>query len=117
VRLSVDASIEINQQSTSTMNRIERYFRDPTLEEPRTDYYVVRTPWDGFIVSREVAARILAAVGGYDAPKVIRCQTVTGSVVYLRTNTIVSVQECTRAQRDTERRFWKEIDDEDSSIE
>ena len=116
MRPSFDAPIHIHQQSTSTMNRIERYFRDPTLEEPRTDYHVVRTPWDSFIVDREVAARILAAVGGHDAPKVIRCQTVTGSVVYLRTNTIVSIQECTRAQRDAERRFWKEIDDEDSAV-
>lgn len=96
-----------------TMNRIRKYFRDPTLEEPRTDYYIVRLPWDSFLVGREDAARILAAVGGFEAPTVIRCETITRSVVYVRTDTIMFVRECTRAQRDAERRFWKEIDSEE----
>jgi hypothetical protein len=100
------------------MNRMREYFRDPTLEQPTTEsYYVVRIPWDSFVVGREDAARILAAIGGFDAPTVVRCQTVTGSVVYVRSDVILYVRECTRAQRDAERRFWKEIDEEMDSDE
>lgn len=95
------------------MNRIDRYFRDPSLERPSTDHYVVRLPWDSFVVGREDAARILAVLNGYEAPTVVRCQTVSGSVVYVRSDAILYVRESTRAQRDAERRFWKEIDDEE----
>lgn len=99
------------------MNRIRQHFRDPTLESPPTDYYVVRLPWDSFVVGREDAARILGALSAFEAPTVIRCQTVSGSVVYVRSDAILYVRESTRAQRDAERWFWKEIDDEDSESE
>ena len=99
------------------MNRMHEHFRDPTLESPATDYYVVRIPWDSFVVGREDAARILAALSGFEAPTVIRCQTVSGSVVYVRSDAIMYVRESTRAQRDAERRFWNEIDQEDSDEE
>ncbi len=98
-------------------NRIEKYFRDPTLERPQMDYYRVRLPWESFFVTRETAARILTAVSGYGPPRVIRCETITGSVVYVRTDTVMLVAECTRAQRDAERRFWKKWDDEENEEE
>jgi hypothetical protein len=94
-------------------NRIEKHFRDPTLERPQMDYYRVRLPWESFFVTRETAARILAAVGGSGPPRVIRCETITGSVVYVRTDTVVLVTESTRAQREAERRLWKELDGEE----
>ena len=97
------------------MNRLEEYFRDPSLEAPRMDYFVVRTPWDSFRVGREVADAILCALSGRGGPALIRCQTIHGSHVYVRTDRIVSVHECTRAQRDAQRRFWKAIDEEDDT--
>lgn len=77
------------------------------------DYYRVRLPWESFFVTRETAARILAALGGNGPSRVIRCETITGSVVYVRTDTVVLVTESTRAQREAERRLWKELDDEE----
>ena len=97
------------------MNRMEEYFRDPSLETPRMDYFVVRTPWDSFRVDRETAEAILCALARRGGPSLIRCQTIHGSVIHLRTDRIVSVHECTRAQRDAQRRFWKEIDEEDDT--
>jgi len=94
-------------------NRIEKCFRDPTLERPQMDHYRVRLLWESFFVTRETAARILAVVSGNGPPRVIRCETITGSVVYVRTDTIVLVTESTRAQREAERRLWKELDDEE----
>jgi hypothetical protein len=95
------------------MNRIEEQFRDPTLDQPVADYFIVRLPQAGFVVAREEAERILCAVTAVPAPRVVRCQTVVGSVVFLRPDAVEYVHECTRAQRDAERRFWEAIDDED----
>lgn len=95
-------------------NRLEELFRDPTLERPQTDYYRVRLEHHcSLCVTRETAARILAAVSSPGPPTLVRCETVAGSVAYVRTDTVLLVQESTRAQREAERRFWKEIDDED----
>jgi len=98
------------------MNRIEEYFRDPTLEQPSADYFVVGMRTCGFVVRREDAERIIEALGSA-TPVTVRCQTVFGSVVYLRSSAVVFVRECTRSQRAAERRFWKEIDDEEDSEE
>ena len=102
-----------NESRPMGKNRIEEHFRDPTLDHPQMDYYRVRLPWESFLVTRETAARILTAVSGNGAPIVIRCETITGSVVYVRTDTVVFVAECTKAQREAERRFWKTWDDEE----
>lgn len=99
-------------------NRLEDLFRDPTLERPETDHYRVRlVGFQTLRVTRETAARILAVLGGRGPPRMIRCETLTGSVTYVRSDTVLLVQESTRAQRDAERRFWKEIDDEDEDEE
>ena len=94
-------------------NRMEKYFRDPTLESPTTDFYRVRLEWESILVNEENAARILAAASGTGPPKIVRCETITGSVVYVRSDTVVFVTESTKAQRDAERRLWKKLDDED----
>lgn len=99
-------------------NRMDDLFRDPTLERPTTDYYRVRLEPHGYLyVDRDTAARILTALCSPGAPKMIRCETVGGSVAYVRADSILYVQESTRPQRDAERRFWKEIDDEDEDEE
>jgi hypothetical protein len=97
------------------MNRMEEYFRDPELETPRVDFFIVRTHWDSFQVGRELAEAILCALARRGGPSLIRCQTIHGSVVYLRSDRVISVRECTRAQRDAQRRFWKAIDEEDDT--
>jgi len=94
-------------------NRIETFLRDPTLERPQTDFYRVRLQGESIFVNRETATRILAAVCGPGPPKIIRCETITGSVVYVRSDTVMLVHESTRAQRDAERRLWKDLDDEE----
>jgi len=94
-------------------NRIETYFRDPTLDRPTTDFYRVRLEWESIYVNEENAAKILAVTSGNGPPKVIRCETITGSVVYIRSDTVALVHESTKAQRDAERRLWKELDKED----
>ena len=95
-------------------NRLEEIFRDPTLETPPTDHFVVRHRWGGFCVTREMAARILAAISGHGPARMLRVETLTGSVVFIRTDAIVFVRESTRAQRKAEERFWKMLDDEES---
>ncbi len=97
-------------------NRLDDVFRDPTLERPATDYYRVRIEPHGYLsVTRDTAARILAALIDENAPTLIRCETIGGSVAWVRADAVLYVQESTRAQRDAERRFWKEIDDEDEA--
>lgn len=98
-------------------SRMDEFFRDPTLERPCMDCYRVRLQWQSIYVTRETAARILAALGGHTPPKMIRCETISGSVAYVRSDTVLLVQESTRAQRDVERRFWKEIEDEEDQDE
>ena len=44
----------------------------------------------------------------------LRVETLSGSVVFIRTDAIVFVRESTRAQRKAEERFWKMLDDEES---
>jgi hypothetical protein len=94
-------------------NRIETYFRDPTLDRPSTDFYRVRLEWESIYVTEESVSRILSVIGGHGPPAIVRCETITGSVVYIRSDTVVLVHESTRAQRDAERRLWKELDKED----
>lgn len=99
-------------------NRLDDVFRDPTLERPTTDHYRIRLEPHGILsVTRDSAARIVAALSSPAAPKIIRCETIGGSVAFVRTDAVLYVQESTRAQRDAERRFWKEIDDEDDEAE
>ena len=95
-------------------NRLEEIFRDPTLETPPTDHFVVRHRWGGFCVTREMATRILTAISGLGPARMLRVETITGSVVFIRTDAIVFVRESTRAQRKAEERFWKMLDDEES---
>ena len=94
-------------------NRLEEFFRDPTLDSPPAEYFRVRLPWESIFVDRATATRILAEALGREAPKLIRCETITGSVVYIRTNTVMMVHESTPAQRRAERRLWKLLDDEE----
>ena len=94
-------------------NRLEEFFRDPTLDSPPAEYFRVRLPWESIFVDRATAARVLAETNGRDAPKLIRCETITGSVVYIRTDTVMMVHESTPAQRRAERRLWKLLDDEE----
>ncbi|MDH3272544.1 MAG: hypothetical protein OEN56_14500 [Gemmatimonadota bacterium] len=98
-------------------NRLETFLRDPTLEKPTADHFRVRLQWQTLHVTRESATRILAAIGGRGPPKFVRCQTVTGSVVFVRTDMVLLVEESTKAQRASERRFWKELDEEEDQDE
>ena len=94
-------------------NRLQEIFRDPTLDAPPTDHFVVRHRWGGFCVSREMATRILTAISGHDPARMLRVETITGSVVFIRTDAIAFVRESTRAQRRAEERLWKMLDDEE----
>ena len=94
-------------------NRIRVHLRDPTLDQPSTDYYVVRMRWGGFCVTPSSAERVLAAMSRLGGPEVIRMETITGSVVHVRVDQITYVQESTRAQRAAERRLWRALDDEE----
>ncbi|UCC24448.1 MAG: hypothetical protein JSU98_12000 [Gemmatimonadales bacterium] len=93
-------------------NRIRELLRDPTLDQPALDYFEVRLPWQSFAVRQEAAERILEAMLGHERAEWVRAETVTGSVVHIRTEHVVFVREWSQAQRDTERRFWKQIDKE-----
>lgn len=73
-------------------------------KRPQTDFCRVRLPWESIFVNRETAARILAAASGFGPPKIIRCETIAGSAVYVRTDTIMIVSESTKAQGDLLRR-------------
>jgi hypothetical protein len=95
------------------MNRIKVHFRDPTLEQPSTDYYVVQMGQAGLCVTRSSAERVLAAMCRLGGPEVLRVETITGSVVHVRVDQIKFVRESTRAQRAAERRLWKALDDEE----
>ncbi|MCG6987903.1 MAG: hypothetical protein LJF06_06960 [Gemmatimonadetes bacterium] len=95
-------------------NRIEELLRDPSLEEPSLDYHEVRLPWRAFVVRREVAERLMEAILGFERPEWMRVETITGSVVFLRTADVIYVQEWTKAQRASERRFWKAIEEEEN---
>ncbi len=98
-------------------NRIKGFLRDPTLDQPQTDFYRVRVPWESFLVNKENAARVLAAASSSGPPRLVRIETVTGSVTYVRSDTVVFVTESTKAQREAERRLWKELDDEEDGTD
>ena len=69
-------------------NRLEEVFRDPTLETPPADHFVVRHQWGGFCVTREVATTILTAISGHGPARMLRVETLSGSVVFIRTDAI-----------------------------
>jgi len=93
---------------------LDELLRDPTLEQPTDEYYRVRLKPHGFMyVTRDSPARILSALESAAPPSFVRCETVGGSVAHVRTETVIYVHQSTKAQREAERRFWKQIDDED----
>jgi hypothetical protein len=98
-------------------NRIDELLRDPTLESPTLDYYELRVQGGAFPVTRRSAERVLEALIGFERADWVRIETVSGSVLYLKTEAVVWVREWSRQQRDTNRRFWKEIDKEDEEDE
>lgn len=91
---------------------MEELLRCPLFEQPSLEYFEVRLPWQGFAVRRECAERVLEAVSGLDRVEWVRLETMGGSVVWVRTDHIVHVREWSSAQRESERRFWQQIDDE-----
>lgn len=93
-------------------HRIEEMLRDPTLEQPTLEYFEVRLPWQSFAVRRETAERVLEATFGFERPEWVRLETVGGSVAWVRTEHVVFVREWSSAQRESERQFWKQIDEE-----
>ena len=93
-------------------NRILEFIRDPTLESPSLDYFEVRMPWVTFAVTRDAAERIVAAMTGFDPTPWVRAETVSGSVIWVRTEAVVYVREWTEAQRASEEGFWKQIEEE-----
>jgi len=93
-------------------NRMEELLRCPTLEQPSLEYFEVRLPWQSFAVPRETAERVLGAAFGIERAEWVRLETVGGSVVWVRTEHVVFVREWSTAQRESERRFWKQIDAE-----
>lgn len=93
-------------------NRIQEFVRDPMLESPSLDYFEVRMPWVTFAVTRESAERIVAAMTGFDPTPWVRAETVSGSVIWVRTEAVVYVREWTGAQRASEESFWKQIEAE-----
>ena len=93
---------------------IGRYFRDPTLDAPADSFFEMHlVPFSRILLDRQEAQRVIAAFVDPHGPEVLRCQDVTGSVIYLRTREIRSIRESTPEQRDAQRRFWKKLDDED----
>ena len=93
-------------------NRIGKFLRDPTLDRPTTEYFDVHFNDEYVRVSRETAERILTALGGNAPTRFLRVETITGSVVFIRSDAIFGLSESTRAQRAAERRFWRLLDDE-----
>jgi hypothetical protein len=93
-------------------NRIQEFVRDPTLESPSLDYFEVRMPWVTFAVTRASAERIVAAMTGFELTPWVRAETVSGSVIWVRTEAVVYVREWTGAQRASEDSFWKQIEAE-----
>ena len=93
-------------------NRIEELLRDPTLEQPTLEYFEVRLPWQSFAVRRETAERVMEAMVGFERTEWVRIETIGGSVAWVRTEHVVFVREWSSAQRESERRFWKQIDQE-----
>ena len=68
-------------------------------------------------MTRRSAERVIDALVGFERADWVRIETVSGSVLYLKTEAVVYVREWTRAQRETNRKFWKEIDKEDEEDE
>jgi hypothetical protein len=93
-------------------NRILEFVRDPTLESPSLDYFEVRMPWVTFAVTRASAERIVEAMTGFEPTPWVRAETVSGSVIWVRTEAVVYVREWTEAQRASEDGFWKQMDAE-----
>lgn len=93
-------------------NRIGEFVRDPTFESPSLDYFEVRMPWVTFAVTRASAEQILAAMTGFELTPWVRAETVSGSVIWVRTEAVVYVREWTGAQRASEESFWKQIEAE-----
>jgi len=93
-------------------NRMEELLRCPTLEQPSLEYFEVRLPWQSFAVRRETAERVLEAAFGIERAEWVRLETMGGSVAWIRAEHVVFVREWSSAQRESERRFWKEIDAE-----
>lgn len=93
-------------------HRLVQLLRDPTLEQPSLEYFEVRLPWQSFAVRRETAERVLEASFGFERAEWVRLETVGGSVAWVRTEHVVFVREWSSAQRESERQFWKQIDEE-----
>ena len=93
-------------------NRMEELLRCPTLEQPSLEYFQVRLPWQSFAVRRETAEKVLEAMLGFERAEWIRIETVGGSVAWVRIEHVMFVREWSSAQRESERRFWQQIDDE-----
>ena len=96
-------------------NRIEPHFRDPTLDRPPEDFFVVKIEWETFHVDSDNAMKLISAMTEAPHKKIVRLETITGSVVYIQPSSVVFVRESTRAQRDSERRHWKRLDEEEDN--
>ena len=76
------------------------------MEGPRFgDYFVVVSEWGTWYVSPDTAARIGRQIERRFRPRFLKFVDVSGSRVWVRTESVDSVYESTEAQRSRDREF------------
>ena len=91
-------------------NRVLNYF-GPT---GAPDHWIVRGNWGWVVVTRDVAVRLTQLMQRCVRPRWVCFNDLSGSEIWLRTNTIQLIAENTAEQRANDRALRRQLDAEES---
>ena len=94
-------------------NRVEKYLKPPRALE----FCVIRARSYKMEVTRAEAQRVLAVLRMRRRPRWIRVMDISGAQIWVMTKSIEFIAECTQEWRENNRRFYKQLDEEEEENE
>jgi hypothetical protein len=97
------------------INRLKDFLGEPEERKPEEDYWEIETTAGWFYVSRETARALVARLDRLCRARWLTFRDIFGSEVWVRSNSVTRVSECTDTQRAAGRAFRRERRREEKS--
>ncbi|MGH7461533.1 MAG: hypothetical protein ACREMA_10965 [Longimicrobiales bacterium] len=96
------------------MNRLASYVKQSRGPPPGPEFYIVRSSGWTLLVSRETARAVLKQLNRWLVPRWIRVVDVSGSEIWLPSQSIEVLVESTPEQRAQDRTLRRKLDEENN---
>lgn len=97
------------------INRLKDFLGEPEESKPEEDYWEIETTAGWFYVSRETARALVVRLERLRRPRWSTLRDLFGSEIWVRSDDVIRVSECTNGQRTAGRAFRRERRREEKS--